>query len=238
MSRLIRCENGHFYDANKWRYCPNCNNNFRMNQKPESDIGDIDTIRLGAGESLPGKRPVPGIYNQAAAGGSDDVTIPITPGRNNKLIKDNEIEKEKEEKPARDQNGNVIWNEEEGEKTISIFPAARKMVCGWLVCVAGQNKGKDYRIVEGRNLLGRDSDMDIAIKEDKMISRNHHCSIVYDKRKNQTWVAVGQGSLTYYNGELLKGQKELKTGDTIEIGKTRLMFVGFCEGERSWDQLG
>lgn len=224
MSRLIKCENGHFYDANKWQHCPNCNNTFRMKGMEKNDIGNMNTVRFGQNGNTPGNRNIPGVFGEGASS-ADDVTVPINPKKEKFEIK-------------RDSGGSVIWNEEEDEKTVSIFSAAQKLICGWLVCLTGPAKGRDYRIVEGRNLLGRDSSMDIVIKEDKMISRDNHCSVVYDRKKNQTWIAMGQGSLTYYNGELLRGQKALKTGDVVEIGQTRLMFIGFCEGERSWDQLG
>lgn len=234
MSRLIKCENGHFYDADKWEHCPNCNNTFRMRVKKQDDIGDMNTVRYGQMGGIPGERPAFPPYGKEPQenkkpmrqiAGSDDETVAIHP------------KKEKFEL-SRDSVGNVVWNEAEDEKTVSIFTPTRKLVCGWLVVVAGPNKGKDYRICEGRNLIGRDFSMDIVIKEDKMISRDNHCSIVYDRRKNQTWIAMGSGSLTYVNGELLRGQKVLKTGDVVEAGQTKFMYVAFCEGERSWDQLG
>ena len=28
MSRLVKCENGHFYDADKYAKCPNCSRDF------------------------------------------------------------------------------------------------------------------------------------------------------------------------------------------------------------------
>lgn len=42
-------------------------------------------------------------------------------------------------------------------------------VVGWLVCIAGSEKGKDFRIVSERNFLGRGEGMDIGIEGDMNI---------------------------------------------------------------------
>lgn len=36
-------------------------------------------------------------------------------------------------------------------------------VCGWLVCIEGARVGKDYKIKNGKNFVGRGDDMDIQI---------------------------------------------------------------------------
>lgn len=43
-------------------------------------------------------------------------------------------------------------------------------VVGWLVCVEGPEKGRDYRIRSERNGIGRGSDMAISIQGDEAIS--------------------------------------------------------------------
>ena len=45
----------------------------------------------------------------------------------------------------------------------SLFLQEEHPVCGWIVCVAGPRKGKDYKVREGKNFVGRADDMDIQI---------------------------------------------------------------------------
>ena len=44
-----------------------------------------------------------------------------------------------------------------------LFRESIKPVCGWLVCISGPRQGKDYKIVQGKNFIGRADDMDIQI---------------------------------------------------------------------------
>lgn len=44
-------------------------------------------------------------------------------------------------------------------------------VCGWLVCIEGARIGRDYKIKDGKNFVGRGDDMDIQILGDNEISR-------------------------------------------------------------------
>jgi len=75
---------------------------------------------------------------------------------------------------------------ETGQTEISVeealFLQEEKPVCGWLVCVEGPRRGKDYKVMEGKNFVGRADDMDIQILGDNKISRRNHCVIVYDEK--------------------------------------------------------
>ena len=45
-----------------------------------------------------------------------------------------------------------------------------KPVTGWLVCLEGPSKGRDYRIIAEKNFIGRSPEMDIRILGDNNIS--------------------------------------------------------------------
>ena len=64
-------------------------------------------------------------------------------------------------------------------------------VCGWLVCIEGARIGRDYKIKDGKNFVGRGDDMDIQILGDNEISRKNHTIIVSDRDK------VCNGGLLY-----------------------------------------
>jgi len=130
------------------------------------------------------------------------------------------------------------------EKTVAFSASADKSaenedtssspVVGWLVCVRGAERGRDYRLQSGRNFIGRSLDMDVCIREDAAISRDNHASLVYDPRSGRYVLLPGEATETKVNGESLYGIHDLKDGDIIECGETALCFIGFCTEERKW----
>lgn len=115
-------------------------------------------------------------------------------------------------------------------KKIGIDP-----VVGWLVCVEGPEKGRDYRIRSEKNAIGRGEEMDIVIKGDETISRSNHAFIIYNPKKRTFRIQAGESrGLVYLNGEEVAVSEELKPYDAIEIGQTRLLFVPFCGEKFEW----
>ena len=77
--------------------------------------------------------------------------------------------------------------------------------------------------------------MDVTIrKKEKKVTREEHCSVVYDKSNTPLRLVPGNGTLTYYKGEMLRQPQQLCSGDAVEIGETKFIFISFCEGERVW----
>ena len=109
-----------------------------------------------------------------------------------------------------------------------------KRVVGWLVCVAGTSKGKDYRIMPEKNFVGRADDMDIKIWGDKSVNFRNHAIIMYDPEKNHTVVLPGasQGLVYKFDNkdswEVVYEPKELASGDRLKVGSSEFIFVGFC----------
>jgi hypothetical protein len=111
-------------------------------------------------------------------------------------------------------------------------------VVGWLVCVKGADRGRDYRIRAQRNFIGRDVSMDICISGDPSISRKNHAILIYDPRTNSFRLAPGEArGLTYLNNESVDLPLTLKAYDAIELGPagtTKLLFVPFCGEPFQW----
>lgn len=119
-------------------------------------------------------------------------------------------------------------------KTIALVTESRKNVCGWLVCIKGPEKGRDFKIFQGFNLVGRDRENDIVLANDKQVARKEQCRFVYEDRKNLFYVVPDVGSLTYVNDELLEKPQQLDQGDVIHVGDCDLVFVPFCKGDLKW----
>ena len=175
--KIIQCNEGHFYDQEKFPECPIC-------QK-----GRVQEVR----------KPSPQFLEWENASKASDL---------HRTVQDYESE----------------------ALMLHCF------VTGWLVCVEGPERGRDYRLKHGFNQIGRSHRMDVCIFEDDGISRGIHCSVVYEDRKNQFLLVPGTGSLTFKNGELVEEPVLLKTGDRFQLGETVLEFIAFCRDDIKWEK--
>ncbi|GAB6088121.1 FHA domain-containing protein [Alkaliphilus crotonatoxidans] len=112
-------------------------------------------------------------------------------------------------------------------------------VCGWIVCIEGSRVGKDYKIKEGKNFIGRADDMDIQILGDNKISRRNHAIIVYDPKKRNFVLLPGDASgIAYLNNEAVYVPTPLSPYDVIELGRCKFLFAPFCGEHFEWDDTG
>lgn len=110
-------------------------------------------------------------------------------------------------------------------------------VVGWLVCVDGNDKGRDYRIHSDNNYIGRGENMDVVIRNDETITREKHAIITYDTREKVFYFAQGGGrGVVRLNGKAVLTMMELKRYDTMEIGNTKLLFVPLCGEGFDWSE--
>lgn len=121
------------------------------------------------------------------------------------------------------------------ERTVSIFSSKdlKSPVVGWLVCISGNEKGRDYRIKSGRNFIGRAHQMDITIADDQQISRDKHCSVVFDPKSIQFSLVPGSG-VAYLNGEKVTEPRSISPYDKISLGQSEFQFVPFCKEGVMW----
>ena len=96
-----------------------------------------------------------------------------------------------------------------------LFLEEERPVCGWIVCVSGPRKGKDYKVMDGKNFIGRADDMDIQILGDNKIDRRNHAVIVFDSKKREN--------------------TPLNSYDEIEMGESKFLFVPFCGEHFLWE---
>lgn len=139
-------------------------------------------------------------------------------------------------RPAGDEKTQARKVVEEGA-TVGVFKAriGIEPVVGWLVCVEGPDRGRDYRIRSQRNFIGRDARMDISITSDDQISRENHAAITYDPRSNNFRLSPGEShGITYLNDGAVDVPVVLRAYDVIELGATKLIFVPFCGEAFQW----
>ncbi len=111
-------------------------------------------------------------------------------------------------------------------------------VAGWLVCIEGPDKGKDFRILAGRNLIGRSSSNKYQVNlSDMNISRTDAvASIAYDDRHNEFIFGAGSygNILPFVDGQPCMNQLPIMAYSKIEIGQSTLLFVPFCGEHFTW----
>lgn len=110
-------------------------------------------------------------------------------------------------------------------------------VVGWIVCIEGVNKGRDYRLHSDRNTLGRSPNMDVCIEGDETISRENHCQIVFSRRHRTFSIVPGTGrNLIYLDGKDVLAATELKPYAQLDIGEGSYLFLPFCSDRFNWDK--
>jgi len=151
-----------------------------------------------------------------------DITLPKRPNYNDL---EKTVAKRNLGPPAEDKTVAIV------KKKIGFDP-----VVGWLVCIEGPDKGKDYQIRNERNFIGRAGSMDIAITGDESISRENHAIVSYSPKKQQFRVYPGDSrGLVYLNDEEVITSSHLKLYDVIELGQTKLIFVPLCGENFQWE---
>lgn len=110
-------------------------------------------------------------------------------------------------------------------------------VTGWLVCIEGADKGKDYKIRSEKNFIGRSPRMDVCISGDAAVSKENHAIVSFNPKKRIFKVHPGEGrGLVYLNGDDIDAAKEIKSYDIIELGNTKLLFIALCGESFGWEQ--
>lgn len=124
----------------------------------------------------------------------------------------------------------------DSEKTVALSGTEESLfLSGWLVCIQGPMKGKDYRLYPGFNRIGRSLASDICL-QDPQVS-NTHCSVVYDQKSRRFFLVPGKGTAVYMENKLIQNAVELQEGSRFSLGSSTLELIPFCKGDHVWETL-
>ena len=99
------------------------------------------------------------------------------------------------------------------------------------------HRGADYKLVAGRNFIGRAAAMDVSLADDDTVSRESHALVTYDAKHNSFSLSPGQGrGITYCNEEQVEMVRPLNAYDVIEVGKSQLIFLPLCGEKFQWNE--
>lgn len=111
-------------------------------------------------------------------------------------------------------------------------------VVGWMVICDGPGRGSALPIGYGNNRVGRSDAMELCLNfGDGQVSRENHAIITYDGKHRKFYIQQGGGrNLTHVDDQLVMTPIELKGGESIVIGETKLGFVPFCGEKFDWHE--
>lgn len=111
-------------------------------------------------------------------------------------------------------------------------------VVGWLVVVEGPERGRDYRIVPGRNSIGRDPSAEVAIEGDELMSKDH-AVLYYYAENNQFYIEDNRskhGTFMVPGKELIAERRRIEDGNRIKVGQTVFILKTLCGSEFTWEK--
>ena len=248
---LIKCPNGHFYDASKFQQCPHCvgvqNNDLTVPVNPQSDQ---ETVAVDAGQDAKTvaieQEPVTVAPGPITPPPAPPVAPPIPAPPIAPISPIAAIQppvKEAKQESSYDDDVETIgyFNDtasrhDAAEEQASAPKGKLDPVVGWLVVVNGEERGRSVQLKAGRNFIGRSASNDIALSGDKKISRDKHAIIVFEPRSQTFLVQPGTSKqLFYVNDQVILDTKVINAYDVINIGDTNLVFIPFCGESFSWD---
>lgn len=210
---LIQCNNGHFYDEERFSCCPFCNKTASGYLTSDANVTKME------------------LTSDATDSGFD-----WGGGSGNKQTKDGSTHNEIGETLS--SVVSQVQQEDDDEKTTYFENEAGKPVVGWLVCIEGAHFGNDFKLRLGGNFIGRSAEMDVAISGDSSVSRKKHAVVIYEPKNNMFIIQPGESKgLTYLNDQVILSPTEMKSNDIIQIGNTKLMFIPCCTDKFTWDNI-
>lgn len=236
-----KCAQGHYYSA-ELDHCPYCpgSNGGNNTYSPGATMGPTDDSNRTMDVSGMNRGQMPGAagnqfketkdINNGAMGGydtngetktsfvggnfgsSDGETVNITGTQN-----------PQGRRPV--QTEGTMFFEEEGvdeQGRQQVIVRNRRKLVGWLVSYTLDDMGMDFKLYEGRNIIGRNADCQITIA-DKTVSGEHAVILFRSGRYSITDKQSSQG--TFVNDEDIELEpRYLSDGDLIRIGRTILKF--------------
>lgn len=129
----------------------------------------------------------------------------------------------------------VVMGADTGAGDIGTLP-----VVGWLVVVDGPGLGRDFRLIQGENRIGRQAGLEVCLDfgahSDAGISREAHAVVVFDHHAKEFFIERGNSrNLPMLNGSTIRGEPTLQAFDRIQLAATILLFVPLCHTGLHWE---
>lgn len=231
----VECTNNHVYDADRYSTCPYCNGGFQTVDFGGVPVGEGGVTMPGGSIYNGNQRSVVDDNNTKPPRGYEQSVVDDEKTKPPRGYKTKKVDDDIKTMPINIFGEKVEDGESDNKPGNGIDLPYNEPVVGWLVCIEGKNKGKDYRLYGRINTIGRSERMDVCIQGDSGITRDVHAKIGYDPRFNKFHIIPANGTNnTYVNGNTVYMQIELHSYDVIEMSNTKLLFISMCNHNFSW----
>lgn len=253
---LCRCENGHFYDKEKYASCPHCTGGSAADSglteaftndvtqpltQPgmpgfiprENDTEQYDPMDLPLSDKSADEK-TEAVYQPFEETPTVPLTIPLTVpiGMEDDDYTVGIYDDFFQPSPAKNTGQAIPARMPE---PMSAAGKAAAPCVGWLIALGGEHVGTDFRLKAGKNFIGRSSRMDVALTEDKSVSRDRHAIVVYEPKAHLYLVQPGESSsLVYKNDEVVLTPMQLEPYDLVTVGDVDLLFMPLCGTRFNW----
>ncbi len=263
---LSRCENGHFYDKEKYPTCPHCAGGSAADDSlttvfTEGDVTEsvsaqpiqsMPTASVSPIASMP-EADLPVADLPVAGFGADEPTMELDNAMDTPTVSLNMPSNAPEAYDDDDDHTVGFFDDEffsepasdsANKAPVASAPAKPQVnkvstpCVGWLVALGGAHIGTDFRLKVGKNFIGRSPQMDVALTEDKSVSRERHAIVVYEPKEHLYLVQPGDAStLVYRNEQVVLSPVQLNAYDVIAVGDVNLLFIPLCNKEFNWNTI-
>lgn len=204
-----QCPNGHYYQGVSCPYCKTIKQSWRATSKEtEAYIGETEEQQTSV--------------DPTCSNGSRE-------GSQTTILERQSTVAASKQKPAGVYSRTVFGDADDSDESIPAngqeekrAPQYGRKLVGWLVTYSFDTLGVDYKLYEGRNIIGRDVDCNITVNDGRMSGK--HAVLLF--RANKYSLMDSQSSHgTFVNDEDIELKpRYLKDGDIIRMGNTTFKF--------------
>lgn len=234
--RIIKCKNNHFYDGDKFMFCPICQVEtiyYEMKTVTEEHLVEQEVIETKSSQKLPLNYEIDLTEHIETdhIGNNEDIFIDEISHQESFSKDDLDVTEHHEELET--VIDNLTYDDILVDQTIyNLAP-----VIGWLLCIKGQYLGQSYEIRYGSNQLS----LNHIAKQNLDMSENdtegYFTSISFNSGLNKFLIVPGiSRELVYLNGNLLLEKAFLNQNDKVQIGESTLMFLPLLSDLFSWNK--
>lgn len=203
-----QCPNGHYYQGTSCPYCKSSGNSANTTSaKTEVFGGGNSQVPTEVINGQSGGTKTTMAVGSGTVGPENAATNrPVTPSRT-------------VFGPEDDSENTIVENGQSANRPQ--YRTSRKLV-GWLVSYTLDTMGVDFKLYEGRNIIGRDADCSISV-DDNMVS-SKHATLLFKTGKYAIKDEMSSHG-TFVNGNDIGLEPcYLQDGDEIKMGKTLFKF--------------
>jgi hypothetical protein len=118
--------------------------------------------------------------------------------------------------------GDEVIAEIEGKKVVKTDYRNERKLVGWLITYSFDKMGADFRIYEGRNVIGRDMDCNITVPDKTMSGK--HATILFKNDKFKMKDELSSHGTIVNEKDIEDETVELHDNDIIRLGETIFKF--------------